>query len=377
MRLKALRAGHLLLVVVLVSIAVWGLWQVRTVAIPVLLAVFIASVTVPPANGLTRRGVPPALATTLVWLGVLAGGALLVVLLVPVTAAGLDDLTLNVDRFSEDLQSAAAGFGVDEARFDELTEQAGQWLSDRSGDIAGSALTGVIMTGEILVGAVLALVLAIYFTHGGSRLAAWFAELAPARSRKRLRSDASAVFEVLGRYMRGVALVGFADGFFIGLGLWLLGVPLAIPLAVLTWIGAFLPIVGAFLAGLLAAIVAFVAKGWFAALLVIALTIVVQQVEEHVLAPQVYGRALDLPSSVILIVIALGTVLAGVAGAFLAAPLASAAVALLRRRRQGADPSPDGGPDPAPDTADPAPDPSRDTVEDDPEQAASAAGKKE
>ncbi|WP_157963965.1 AI-2E family transporter [Actinocorallia populi] len=334
LRRRTLKAGHRLLVVVLATLAVWAVWQVRTVAIPVLVAVFIASATVPPAHWLMRRGMHPAPATTVVWLGLVAAAALLVTLLIPVTVAGIDDLTFNLDRFVARLQGTAVRFGVDEARFTDLGDQARQWLSEQSGRIAGGALTGVIATGEILIGAVLALVLAIYFTHGGPNLLVWLTELLPESSREETRTGASIVFHVVGRYMRGVALVGFVDGFFIGIGLLLLGVPLAIPLAMLTWIGAFLPIVGAFLAGLLAAVVAFIAKGWIAALAVVALTIAVQQIEGHVLAPQIYGRALDLPGPVILIAIALGSTLAGIAGAFLAAPVTSAVVALLHHRAE-------------------------------------------
>lgn len=353
---KVLKAGHLLLVVVLASLAVWAFWRVRAVSIPVLLAVFIASVTIPPARWMTRRGLPPALATAAVWLGVLAGGAVLVLLLVPVTAAGVDDLGIDVEQFTADLQRTAAGLGVNEERFVELTDQGREWLSRQRGKIADGALTGVIMTGEILVGAVLALVLAVYFTHSGSSLVAWLTGLAPAGSRAGLRSGASVVFQVVGRYTRGLAVVGFMEGALMGLGLWALGVPLAVPLAVLTWIGAFFPIVGAFLAGLLAAIVAFAAKGWFVALLVVALAVAVQQIEGNILAPKVYGRALDLPSPVVLIVIALGGTLAGIAGAFFATPIAAAAAALLSRRSAGERPSDEGD---EPSAAPVRPDPSK------------------
>ena len=345
---KVLKAGHWLLIVVLAALAVWAVWKVRTVAIPVLLAVFISSVTIPPADRLVRRGVHPALATTLVWLGLLAAGALLVLLLIPITLAGVDDLGLSVDQFTDRVQDAAAGLGFDHVRITDLTDRAREWVLGRSERIANGALTGVRTTGEFLVGAVLAIVLAVYFTYGGRNLLGWVAGLLPERNREPLRSGASVVFQVVGRYVRGVALVGFVDGFFIGLSLWVLGVPLALPLAVLTWAGAFLPIVGAFLAGLLAAVVAFVAKGWIVALIVVAVTIAVQQIEGHVLAPQIYGRALELPSPVVLVLIALGGSLAGVAGAFLAAPLASAAVALLHHRaaRAEGDSPPGGEPDP-------------------------------
>ncbi|MEO3784674.1 AI-2E family transporter [Actinocorallia sp. B10E7] len=329
---RVLRAGHLLLVVVLVSLAIWAFWRVRTVSIPVLLAVFIASMTVPPARWMVRRGLPAALATALVWLGVLGGGTLLVTGLVPIIAAGVDDLSISVDRFVVNLQEAAAGFGVNETRFTDLTEQGREWLSRQRGDITDGAITGVITTGEILVGAVLTLVLAVYFTHSGSNLFAWLTGLAPEASRERLRSGASVVFRVIGRYMRGVAVVGLMEGLLMGLGLWLLGVPLAIPLAVLTWIAAFFPIVGAFLAGLLAAIVAFADEGWLIALVVVALAVAVQQIEGNVLAPQIYGRALELPGAIVIMAIALGATLAGIAGAFFATPLTAAVAALIHHR---------------------------------------------
>lgn len=154
----------------------------------------------------------------------------------------------------------------------------------------------------------LAVILSIYFVHGGDRLFHWLLQLAPAAARPRLAETGRLIYSVIGRYIRGIAVVGAVDGFFIGIALWILGVPLALPLAVLTFIGAFLPVVGAFLAGLLAAVVALVAKGVFVALIVVAVTVAVQQIEGHVLAPQIYGKALDLPGAVILVAIAVGSV---------------------------------------------------------------------
>jgi putative heme transporter len=146
-------------------------------------------------------------------------------------------------------------------------------------------------------------------------------------------------------YLRGVATVGFVDGFFIGIGLLLLGVPLAIPLAFLTFVGAFLPLVGAFVAGLLAALVALVSKGLLTALAVVAITIAVQQLEGHVLAPLVLGRAVKLHPIVILLALGAGSILGGIAGAFLSVPVAATVAAVagyLRERRSGAQGAADG-----------------------------------
>ncbi|ROO84318.1 putative PurR-regulated permease PerM [Actinocorallia herbida] len=337
LRTRTLKAAHRLLVVALWALAIWAVWQVKEVAIPLVIAVLIASVTIPPTNRLIRRGMNPAAATAIVWLTLIAAGTVLVLLLVPPTISGFSQLAESFDSFTVTIQDLAGRFGLDEARIAEYTRQGRDWIAGHSSNIAGGALTGVIATGEVLVGAVLAFVLAIYFTHGGNRLVGWLAELLPPSVRGGLHDGAEVVFDVMGRYVRGVAIVGFVDGFFIGLALWILGVPIAVPLAVLTWVGAFLPLVGAFLAGTLAAIVAFVAKGWVVALIVVGVTVAVQQIEGHILAPQIYGRALALPGAVILLAIALGSAVAGIAGAFLAAPIASVTVALLRRARHRAE----------------------------------------
>lgn len=233
----------------------------------------------------------------------------------------------------DDLHTLAARLGLDDARLADMLTQARTWLAEQGRQIATGAFAGAKTVGEIIVGAVLAVILAIYFVHGGDRLYGWLTDLAPLRARPRMRRTGEVVFDVVGRYIRGVAIVGVVDGFFIGIALWILGVPIALPLAVLTFAGAFLPVVGAFMAGLLAAVVAFVAKGWLVALIVVAVTVLVQQIEGHVLAPQIYGKALDLPGAVILIAITLGSVLAGITGAFLAAPVTSVVVALLRHRQ--------------------------------------------
>lgn len=327
------------MVIALAAVAMWTIYQVRTVAIPVVLALFLASVTVPPTNWLAGRGINRALATTLVWLALILLGTGAILLLLPPTLRGATELGSNLDLFTGNLQDFGRRVGLDQQRIADLTAQGKDWLSKRSGAIAGGAVTGVTTAAEIVIGAVLAFVLSIYLTHGGGALLRWLSDLAPARARPRILSSVRLSFDVVGRYIRGIFVVGFVDAFFIGVSLWVLGVPLAIPLAVLTWVGAFLPMVGAFIAGLLAAIVAFVAKGWVVAMIVIAVTVAVQQIEGHVLAPQIYGRALDLPGAVILVSIAVGATVAGIIGAFLAAPVASVAVALLRQARKTPSPT--------------------------------------
>jgi putative heme transporter len=326
-------------------VILWVLYVIRTVAISMVLAVFISALLLPPARWLRSRGLNRALSTAVVCFGGLAFVAGLFALLVPPTVSGLSELGDSLGKATANLQSLAASVGVDKATLTDLVTEIREYISRQGGQIASGAIAGARTVGEIVIGAILAFILAIYLVHGADRLAGWITDLAP-RHREPILATGRVVFDVVGRYIRGVAIVGFVDAFFIGSSLWILGVPIALPLAVLTFVGAFLPVVGAFVAGLLAAVVAFVAKGWLVALIVVAVTVLVQQLEGHVLAPQIYGRALEMPGAVILVVIAVGSVVAGIIGAFLAAPVASVIVALIRARQGRATAAPAAPPQP-------------------------------
>ncbi|SEG54116.1 Predicted PurR-regulated permease PerM [Nonomuraea solani] len=323
-----MRPWRLLGWIALIAVAGFCLYHVRTVAMSIVIGLFLTALLLPPARWLRSRGLGRALATAIVFTGGLLVAAALFALLVPPTVNSLTQLRDSVGKVLEDLHALTARFGLDDR---ELLAQARQHLAASGRQLTSGALAGVRTVGEIVIGAVLAVILSVYFVHGGDRLFHWLLGLAPAAARTRLSETGHLIFSVIGRYIRGIAIVGAVDGFFIGIALWILGVPLALPLAVLTFVGAFLPVVGAFMAGLLAAVVALVSKGLLVALIVVAVTVAVQQIEGHVLAPQIYGKALDLPSAVILLAIAVGSLIAGVAGAFLAAPVTSVLVALLHR----------------------------------------------
>ncbi|MEV4112022.1 AI-2E family transporter [Nonomuraea sp. NPDC049695] len=325
-----MRPWRLLGWLALIAVAGFCLYHVRTVAVSIVIGVFITALLLPAARWLRSRGLNRALSTAIVFGGGLVLAAGLFALVVPPTIDSVSQLRSSFGKVLDDLHHLTARFGLDPRR---LAAQAKEYLTGQGRQLTTGALAGVKTVGEIVVGAVLAVILSIYFVHGGDRLFRWLVELAPASARPRLTEAGHVVITVVGRYIRGIAMVGAVDALFIGSALWLLGVPIALPLAVLTFVGAYLPVVGAFVAGLLAAVVALVAKGWLVALIVVGVTVAVQQIEGHVLAPQIYGRALDLPGAVILIAIAVGSLVAGVIGAFLAAPVAGVIVALLRNSR--------------------------------------------
>ncbi|PRX98585.1 AI-2E family transporter [Allonocardiopsis opalescens] len=368
-------AWRLLVLLAAAALLLLALNYLRVVVIPVILATFITAILMPPALWLRRSGLPwvpeqwrRAVATTIVSVGAIVLATGVVWALVPPTVDGFDELGASVGEAITEIETLLGTLGLDDATLSALIGQAQTELSQNAERIATGALQSAVVVGEIVVGLILTLVLVVYFLHGGDRLFAWVLELFPRVGQGPIRRAGRLTWEVSARYVRGIAIVGLFNSVVFGICLVLLGVPLALPLAVLTFIGAFLPIVGAFLSGLLAALVAFVAHDWLIALAVIAAAVLVQQLEGHLLAPRVYGRALDLPSVVVLLAIAGGTVIGGILGAFLAAPVSAVVVALLHSRPFSSD-----GDDPVATPA-PLPEPAEEAVPGEPPSAEKVDG---
>jgi putative heme transporter len=203
---------------------------------------------------------------------------------------------------------------------------------DNAGNAAIEALqnnqekvtTGALSTAgtvtEIVTGAVLVLFTLIFLLQGGRNIYSFVTQIFPPSVRERVRDAGRAGFHSLIGYVRATFLVALVDAVGIGTGLAIMGVPLALPLASLVFLGAFIPLVGAVIAGALAVVVALIAKGLIYALITLGLVIAVQQLEGHVLQPLVMGRAVSIHPLAIVLVIAGGGVLAGIIGALLAVP---------------------------------------------------------
>ncbi|MBB6001200.1 AI-2E family transporter [Streptomonospora salina] len=328
---------RLLLIGVVAALILYGLVYIRIVTIPVILAVFVTALLMPSANWMRRKGLGRGSSTAVACVGALVVLSGVITMIVQPAVSGFSGLVDSVQQAVDDLPSYLETFGLNpdlagttiEAAQSELRsrmqEDWSQWVSQAW--VAGTTAL------EILFGLLLMIVLTVYFVHSGDLLMEWVRSLFPRRSRVSIKAASEVAYGVMGRYVRGVALVGLIDAVGIGLFLvFLIDPGLAIPLVVLTFIGAFLPVIGAFLTGLLAAMVALVTEGWIIAVLVVAVVVVVQQLESHVFAPRVYGKALDLPSAVVLLAITVGGIIGSVAGMFLATPVVAVLAALLRNR---------------------------------------------
>jgi len=199
-----------------------------------------------------------------------------------------------------------------------------------SAQFGSGALAGVTLAGEIITGAVLTVVILFFFMKDGDRIWAFFLRYVSAPRRARGERIGTTAVTTLGGYVRGTAIIALVDSVAIGVGLAILGVPLALPLAVIVFIGAFIPLVGATAAGALAALVALVSEGPLIALIVVIIVIAVNQLEGNFLQPVVMAQSLSLHPLVILVALTAGTILGGIVGAVLSVPIAAVAWAIFK-----------------------------------------------
>lgn len=328
LRRAAAYGWRLALLALLVVLAVKALAHVVVVVIPVVAALFLAALLEPEARRLRGRGVPAwaaALTCIVVALAAIGGAALLVL---PAVADQFSQVRTSAGLGLERLAGLIAdALPIDEADLREAFRQAIDSL--RSSLATTTGLVGAARTVFVVViGAFITLFALFFFLKDGRRFAGWSAGLAPRARQGEVRSLLARAWSTLEFYARGVVFVGVVDAVLIGLALYLIGVPLVLPLAVLTFFGAFFPFIGAIVAGAVAALVALFAGGVADALLVLGAVLVVQQLEGNVLYPLVMRRQVDLHPLVTLLAVTVGGVLAGILGAFLAVPVAAVVAAI-------------------------------------------------
>lgn len=299
--------------------------RLRVVLLPVLIALLLAALTAPLAAILVRLGVPRLLAA---WFTLLLGMAI-VAGVVWVAVVGVGDQLVNNTNWDAVRTEARTWLedgplGLSEVEVTDLEDRVAEGVV---GGVTSVSVDRVRLVAELVGGTLLSIVLFFFFVKDGPQMWNWFLERVSPTRRAVIDRAGRSSFDALSGYIRGVAITGVVDAVFIGLGLWLIGVPLVVPLMILTFFGAFFPIVGATLAGALAALVALVVNGPTDALLVVGLTLAVQQLEGDLVMPLVMRRRVAMHPAAILLVLAVGGALAGIVGAFVAVPVAAMIVA--------------------------------------------------
>ena len=311
----------LFLVTAYLLIRVLGL--LRVVVIPVVVALLLAALIEPAAGALRRRGMSRSGSAALVLVGgliVVFGG---LALIVQTFIAQLDTLSAQVGDGIEEVQRwlADGPLHVSQTQISDALERLQQSITTNQDALTSGALSTATTLGEVVTGFFLALFTLFFFLRDGRQIWTFLCRMLPRTARIPTARAGHYSWHTLVSYVRATVLVAFVDAVGIGIGLAVLRVPLALPLAALVFLGAFIPVVGATLSGAVAVLVALVTVGPIKALIVLGVVIAVQQLEGHVLQPLIMGRAVALHPLAVILAIATGVVVAGIVGGLVAVPL--------------------------------------------------------
>jgi predicted PurR-regulated permease PerM len=353
LRTAAAWSWRLIVVLAGFYVLLYAAAYVAVVVVPVIVALLLAALLQPGAASLVRRGWPKGLAATamlLVGLAVVAG---IITLVVERFNAGFVDLADQVSEGIGQVQSfVVRTFPITRGQLEDAVATLQQTLVDNQDTIASGALTTAATVGEVFAGIVLALFTLFFFLKDGRSIWLWLVGLFPHEARAYIDEAARRSWRTLISYVRATVAVALVDAIGIGVGLAILGVPLVVPLAALVFLGAFIPIIGSFLAGSVAVLVALVSNGPITALITFGIVVAVMQLEGHVLQPLLLGRAVRVHPLAVVLAIAAGLLIGGIFGALIAVPTvacANVAGTYLSRRHEGPRP-----PEPRPERARPA-----------------------
>lgn len=322
-RKTAAWAWRLLVIGAAVVATIWAIAQIQLIVVSVAIAIILTALLLPQTDRLTRWGVPRGLSVALVLLvsGGLLGGVLTFV--ITQLIAGLPQLSGEVTR---SITSATdwlteGPLGLSREQIDSAANATISAITDNQARLTSGAISTATAVTQIVTAAFLVLFTVIFLLYGGRGIWSYVTQIIPETTRERVRDAGRAGYGSLTGFVRATFVVALVDAVGIGVGLAIMGVPLALPLASLVFLGAFVPVVGAVVTGFLAVVVALLSKGFLVAALTLGLVLAVQQLEGNVLQPFVMGRAVRLHPLAVLLAITAGAVLAGILGALLAVPL--------------------------------------------------------
>ncbi len=338
---------------IVIAAAVYGIFYALTyvgnVVVPAIIALLLTAMLQPGANWLHRHGVPRSLASLIMLVtgivvvaGVLAG-------VITSFINGFSELSENVAAGLQQIQSWLHNgpFHVSDKQITGALDTAQGWISDNKGVLTTGALSTATTVGEVLVDLFLILFTTFFLVRDGRGIWNFILQVAlPRRARLAVDDAGSASWKTLVAYVRATVLVAFIDAVFIGIGIVAVQVPLglAIPLAALVFLGAFIPIVGATVSGVVAILVTLVTQGFLAAIVVMIVVLGVQQIEGHLLQPLIMGRAVAVHPLGVILGITGGIAIAGIFGGLIAVPSIAVANTAIRRlvarHRHGLDPRP-------------------------------------
>ena len=316
---------RLLLVAAVAYLAFKVADALRLVVLP-LIAALLASALLHPFTALLRRaGLGPLAAT---WCTILAAAVVLGgvgTLIANRVQADYPMLAAEVRRTVHEVQVYLAGppFHFTGARLDQLTRRLLNYLAQHKSLVAGTVVTGGRYFLEVLTGLILTVFITFFLLKDGHKIWSWLISGLRPQAHSRAVRAGDAAWQALTGYIRGTTIVAAIHAIFIGLALWLLSVPLAVPLVLLVFIAAYIPLIGILVVGALAILVTLATQGPLAAVILLAVFLAENQIESHLLQPLVVGHIVRLHPLAIIVVLAVGGIVAGIPGAIIAVPAAA------------------------------------------------------
>ncbi|SDT51994.1 AI-2E family transporter [Jiangella sp. DSM 45060] len=313
---------RLLIIAAAVAGVGWLAWELRLVIFPLVAALLLAAGLQPLVRRLRRAGWARGPASAVVFVGFLLVVVGSLTLVGNAVGGQFQDVVDQAEEGLQEIRDWLAGppFSIDEAQLDRYIDRAVAVFQDDSA-VTEQAATAATVAIEILVGLALALFALIFFLYDGERIWTWVVRLFPSRARARAAAAGDVAWLTLGQYIRGTVLVALFDAVAITILLFILQVPLALPLGVLVFFGAFVPLIGAFVTGTVAVLVALVTQGLLIAIVVLVGLIVVQQIESNIFQPFILGRMVSVHPLAVAVAVAIGTLAGSIIGAIIAVPI--------------------------------------------------------
>ncbi|MEE4594851.1 AI-2E family transporter [Streptomyces sp. DSM 41524] len=310
---------------------VWVLMRVissvQLVVLSFTVAILITALLEPTVTRLRRRGVPRGLATALTFIAGFVVMGLVVWFVVWQVMENVDEVSGEVQAGIDDLRRwlLHSPFHVTEKQINHVAKSLREAVGANTEQITSAGLEGVTVVVEVLTGILLTMFSTLFLLYDGPKIWNWTLKLVPAQAREGVAGAGPRAWSTLTAYVRGTVIVALIDAIFIGVGLFFLDVPMAVPLAVFIFLFAFIPLVGAVVSGALAVVVALVTQGVFTGAMVLIVVLAVQQIEGHVLQPFILGRAVRVHPLAVVLSVAAGSLIGGIGGAVVAVPLVAVA----------------------------------------------------
>ncbi|TSD58617.1 AI-2E family transporter [Aeromicrobium piscarium] len=322
----------------------WVMGFFSEVTIPIAVGLLLTALSIGTVDALTRRKVPRILATFIVVIGMMLALSGLVTLVGTQLSSQFNEMRDSVVEGISQVQDWAKNgpLNLSDAQLSQWIERLQSAIASSDSSVINQATEVGTRVTHFVAGFFIAIFAAFFFLYDGARIWNWVVQFFPRASRSKVRSSGRAAWGSLTAFVRATVLVALADAIGIALVAVVLQVPLALAIGVLVFLGAFVPIVGALVSGLVAVLVALVAHGPVTALLMLGGVIAVQQIESHVLQPFLMGHIVAIHPLAIILVIASGIVVAGIVGALLAVPFAACANSVVRHLAEGEPPTTDG-----------------------------------